>query len=115
MLKKGLIVLLLLCLYGCHDNYSQISCSLYNQDSIVYLDIKAINDDIDSILVRHTFEIPQRVMCDEEKYNFLLSQLDETYHFEDNILVKEYYEVLDKTYSLSKTIEELNKKRFFCE
>ena len=114
-MEKRLIILLFLFLCGgCHNNY-RIACIYELDDKSLNLDIKAINDDISSIDVRACFEVPYKALLDKEKFDFINSQLDETYHFEDNILVREYSVELDKTYSLDKTIEYLNSKRFHCE
>lgn len=113
MEKKKLIVLLLL-LTGC-TNYKQAACSLNLQDKQINIDIKAINDDISSIEVRTVFEIPYSVVNNKERFGFLCKQIDEEYHFEDNLLVKEYEVNLDKNYSYALTLEYLKNKRYFCE
>lgn len=115
MEKKTIIVAtLLIILTGCH-NARAIACNYAVDDKSITLNIEAINDDIYSMNVRKCFEIPNVVMCDQEKYSFLLSQLDETYHFEDNLLIKEYDIELNDNYSLSSTIDYLQTKRFYCE
>lgn len=113
--KKTIVVLLsLFLLTGCHNNL-RVACSYSLDDKTIDLDIKAHNDDISSISVRTSFEIPQAVICDKERFDLLNSQLDNTYHFENNLLVREYDIEMDDTYSLKKTIDDLNSKRFYCE
>lgn len=114
MEKRLILVLLVFILSGCHNNL-RVACNYIEEDKSVDLDIKAINDDISSIKVRTCFVIPNVVMFDDEKLEFLKSQLDSSYHFEDNKLIREYDIDLDDTYSLNKTLESLRKKRFYCE
>lgn len=101
-------------LTGCHNNLA-VACNYIADDKSITLDINAINDEISSIGVRTCFEIPQKVMCDEDKINFIKGQLDSSYHFEDNLLIREYAIVLDDVYSLDKTIQYLKTQRFYCE
>lgn len=113
-MEKKIIILGLILLTGC-ENSKVIACSYELEDKAVYLDIDAINDDIVSIHEKTCFVLPNSVLADEEKYNFIVSQLDGSYHFEDNRLVLENDLLLDDTYSLSKTLEDLKTKRFICE
>lgn len=114
MEKRIAIVVLLVLLSGCQRNL-RVACNFVQDDSSIDLDIKAINDDISSIKVRTCFVIPNVVMFDETKLKFVESQLDSSYHFEDNKLIREYDIDLDDAYSLNKTVESLRKKRFYCE
>lgn len=111
---KKITILLLILLTGC-QNKKETACMLSNQDSQISIDIKAINDDITSINVREFFIIPSNVISNPEFFNDLNSQINYYYHFEDNLLVKEYEVELDDTYSYSKTLEYLRNKRYFCE
>lgn len=112
--REALILGLLFVLTGCHNNL-RIACDLDLQDKEVCLDIYAHNDDIEKIDVRESFEIPNYVLADKDKYDFIAKQLDEQSHFEDNKIVKEYSVLLDKTYSLSETLKNLKSRRFYCE
>ena len=115
MEKKVVIVLIVLfILVGCKNN-KQASCILDFEDKTISLDIKAINDDISSINVRTSFVIPNSVINNKDRFDFLSKQITQGYHFEDNLLVKEYEVQLDDIYSFKKTIEYLNSKRYFCE
>ena len=114
MEKKLVLLLLLIILSGC-QNKKAVACSFGTEEKNISLDIKAINDDITSINVRSCFEIPYNVINDEEKFAFLNSQLDDSFHFEDNKLIREYEIELDDIYSLQKTIKYLNNKRYYCE
>lgn len=114
MQEKQAIVILLILLTGCSNN-NQVSCIYESDDKQVSLDIKAINDDISSIKVRTSFEVPYQVMLDNDFYSFLTGQLDESNHFEDNHLISEYDIALDDKYSLALTLRDLQTKRFYCE
>lgn len=114
MEKKVLIVLFIL-LSGCQNKEKLVTCSCLLQDKAIYIDIHAKYDDIQSVEVKETFEIPNKVMADKEKLDFLVKQLDSTYHFENNTLVKTYSVVIDDVYSLDSTIEALKLRRFYCE
>lgn len=113
MVKK-LILLTLLFLTGCGRN-SVTSCTFSKDKAEVNLDIKAINDDISSIKVRTSFEIPSAILADRDKYDFILSQVDDSYHFENNYLINEYNIALDDKYSLELTKDHLKHMRFYCE
>lgn len=113
-MEKRLVLLILFILTGC-QNKKIVACSFGLEDKNINLDINAINDDITSIRVRSCFEIPSSILSDEDKYNFIESQLDSSFHFEDNKLVREYEIELDDVYSLDKTIKYLNSKRYYCE
>jgi len=114
MEKKLEILLILLLLTGCQKT-KQIACSYVLEDKQITLDIVAINDEISSIHERTVFEIPNYVIMDETKLSFLEKQLDSSYHFEGNELIKEVDLKLDRIYSLNKTMDVLKTKRFICE
>lgn len=114
MEKKLTLLSLFFLLTGCYSNHS-VACIYSLQDKEVILDINAINDDITSIHERTSFVVPTEVLMNEERLNFLKSQLDNTYHFEDNLLVKERDLDIDDTYSLERTLKYLKTKRFICE
>lgn len=113
-MDKKLVLLVLLILCGCSNN-KVAACSYSKENSEVFIDIKAINDNIDSIKVRTYYEIPNSVICDEEKYSFLLSQLDDRYHFEDNKLVKEEELPIEDNYSFELTKDYLRSMRYYCD
>ena len=112
--KTTIILILLVILCGCSNN-RQVSCIYENGEKKINLDIHAINDDISSVSVRTSFDVPYNVILDNDKYSFLLSQLDSTNHFEDNHLISEYALALDSKYSLDLTLKDLKTKRFVCE
>ena len=115
MFKKILILQIILILISGCKNKQQVSCLYGNDDKLVSLSIEAINDDIKSINVRTSFKIPYNVMLNQEKFSFLLSQLDDMSHFEDNNLISEYDVTLDNKYSIDLTLKDLKTKRFNCE
>lgn len=113
-MEKKLVLIVLLLLTGC-QNKKIIACSFGLDDKNISIDISAINDEISSMKVRSSFEIPNSVLNDSDKYEFLKSQLNDSFHLEDNKLVREYEVAIDDVYSLDKTIERLNGKRYYCE
>lgn len=112
--KKLVLIALVFVLTGC-ENQTLTACFYSKDNAEVYLDINAINDDISSIHTRICFDIPNSIIADKEKYDFIVSQIDNSYHFEDNLLVKEYEIQLNDIYSLSLTKDYLKKMRFYCE
>ena len=115
MFKKQTIIIFLFLLAGCSKPISNVACTCFKPDSTIQIQIKASGDDIDSIDIITSFEIPNEVLLDEDKYNFLLSQLNDSFYFENNILFKKECVVLDDKYSLEKTINNLRGRRFNCE
>lgn len=113
-MEKRLILLIILFLTAC-QNKKTVACSLGLEDKNINIDISAINDDISSIKVRSSFIIPTPILTDKDKYEFIQKQLDNTFHFEDNKLIREYDIEIDDVYSLDKTIKYLNSKRYYCE
>lgn len=114
MFKKiGLVVCLLL-LVGCKSQ-RVVSCLIEDDDKIINLNIKANYDDISGIHVIEALKFPKEVILDKEKCRSIIDQFDDGYYLVDNMVVNEYDEKLDKTYSLKKTIESLNKEYFYCE
>lgn len=103
------LIVFLLC--GCKNQKSTV-CSYFYKDATVDIDIKSTNDVIDYFYVRLAYDLPY---LKQEFFDDLASQIDESYHFENNQLVKEYEIELDKEYSLSKTLQDLRSKRFYCE
>lgn len=115
MSKKKLLIILLILLSGCSKN-KYVACSLSDTNSQISLEISAINDEINSIKVRTVFELPNSLICDIDKFNYLKSQLNDDYKIENNnLLIKEYNVNLDNKYSFAKTIEYLKKEKYFCE
>ena len=111
--KKRLIILLLL-LCGC-ARQRNVACVRFNDDDSLMLNISAVNDDIRMIEVVELFEVPTQLVANEDYFNDLKKQFDQSCHMEGNKLVRRYGLVLDQTYSLSKTIEALKKEKYSCE
>lgn len=114
MYKKKTLIILLVLLTGCSRNKTLTACTCYKDDSTINIEISAVGDDITGIDIITSFEIPNAVFLDDDKYNLLISQLDNSFYFENNTLIKKENIVLDETYSLQKTIEYLRKRRFNC-
>lgn len=112
MPKKILILLFILC--GC-TNYSSAYCSLQENNAQVLIDITSVNDSIDSIHIKESFELPYSYLLDDEKLSMITDQIKSEYAIEENKIVFEYDETLDKTYSFADTIDSLTKERFYCE
>lgn len=113
-MEKRLIVIFLLFITAC-ENKKHLSCVYELEDKKICIDIDAVNDDISTIHVRNEFVLPRTLLFSEEYKKDLDKQLDDTYHYEDNILVKEYDLILDDVYSYDKTKDYLNVKRYHCE
>lgn len=113
-MERGLIFLLLVFLSGCQNN-KQAFCRITKDDIEVSVDIEAINDDIKNIHIRESISIPYDTLLDKEKFNDLKKQLNDNYVIEDNHIVYERDEVLDKTYSFNDTKQRLIKEHFYCE
>lgn len=111
---KKLVLVILLLLTGC-QNRKMVACEYNDSNSEIYIDITAINDDISSFNVKTCYEMPNYVMINEKAYSDLLKQLDSTYHFEGNTLIKEDNYPIDGKYSLALTKDRLRKMRFYCE
>lgn len=112
MEKTLIIIFLLFILCGCQKS-TLVSCvQKNNDDSYVNIDIRATDDIINSFFVRISYKLPY--LKQEYKKDFD-SQLDSSYHYENDTLIKEYYEKIDGIYSLSKTKDSLIAKRFYCE
>lgn len=114
MQQKIILILILILLTGC-EKQRVLACNYISDDSEIYVNLYSNYDDLEKIEIRLTFDIPNVVMQDKEKLDFLLQQLDDTYHFEDSILVKEYSLFMDDDYSLNETIKYLKNKRYNCE
>lgn len=108
-----LIILFIVC--GCKNKDTLTACTYFSDNKQLDLNIYSHYDEIYAIKVREVFDIPQRVISDESKYNFIINQLDDSYRFEDNLLVREYDVELSDIYSLYKTKDYLKDMRFNCE
>ncbi|MBO4919370.1 MAG: hypothetical protein J5365_04360 [Erysipelotrichaceae bacterium] len=112
-MKKRLIILLIL-LTGCRNNRAY-ACSRYSNDDSITIDIGAVNDTILSFHVREAFKLPYTVLYDEKNRSLLNSQLNDSYHYENNYLVREYDLFPDRDCSLQLTLDDLQGRRYFCE
>ena len=112
-MEKKLIILLFL-LTGCQNNRTY-ACSRYFNDDSISIDLKAVNDKILVFHVREAFKLPHTLLYDEKKRSFLDSQLDDSYHYENTYLVREYDLLPDEECSLQMTLEDLKSRRYLCE
>lgn len=108
---KWIIILFVLC--GCQRQRS-IACEKQAGDILTYIDIEAINDDITLIKVKEIFIIEYDLLVNDKIKTFLDKQIDESYYYLDNKLIREYTLFLDNKYSLNKTLEELKKEKYLC-
>ena len=107
------MILLLLLLCGC-EKHRTIACERLESDKQIYLDIEANYDEITSIRVNEVFMIPYGIMANEESMNELRRQLDDSYHFEENKLIRSYQLFLDEICSLSETEAYLRDLNYVC-
>lgn len=112
MKKLLLIIILLLC--AC-EKEKNCSCVKIDGDKQIYLDISSIYDDIVSVSIREAFVLPYSLLLDEYSSSYLKEQLDDTYHIENNMLIREYEVIPDDRCSLQLTLSELKKELFICE
>ena len=113
-MDRKILVVCLLLLSGCKSKVT--ACTYYSEQGQIEIEIEAVNDDIKQIEVCSSFNLPISLVSDKDKFNDLLKQLSEEYYIdENNILSKKESVLLDKKYSLSKTLEYLKMKRFVCE
>lgn len=113
-MQKIIIILIIFLLTGCENN-KHATCTFELEDKKISIDIDAINDDINEIHVRNEFILPNSFIMNDEYKKDLDSQLDSTYHYENNILVKEYDIELDDIYSYENTLKYLKTRRYLCE
>ena len=112
-MEKKLIILLFL-LSGCR-NERAYACSRYSNDDSIIINLNAVNDTILSFHVREAFKLLHTLLYDEKRRLFLESQLDDSYHYENSYLVKEYDLLPDENCSLQMTLKDLKNRRYFCE
>lgn len=113
-MDKRFVILCLFLLSGCKSK--NIACTYYSEQGQIEIEIEAMNDDIKQIEVCSSFNLPMSLVYDEDKYADFLKQLSDEYYIdENNTLIKKESVLLDKKYSLSKTLDYLKMKRFVCE
>ena len=108
-----MIIFLLLSLCSC-EKHKTIACERLESDRQIYLDIEADYDDIRTVSVNEVFVIPYSIIANERSMIELRKQLDDSYHFEDNRLIRFYQPFLDDIYSLSETIAYLRDLNYVC-
>ena len=96
-------------------NHRSIACEKDTGNIQTYLEIQAINDDITLINVKEVFVIDYELLMNKETKAFLDKQIDNSYYYINNSLIKEYSLIMDDRYSLYKTLEQLKKEKYFCE
>lgn len=101
-------------LTGCQNNQS-FACSRYSGDNSIVIELNGSNDKIMSFHVREAFKLPHTLLYEEKNKAFLDEQLDDSCHYENNYLIKEYDLYPDQKYSLQMTLENLKDRRYFCE
>ena len=112
-MKKLIWIILFFIICGC-TNKKSVACQRYADNIETYIDIQSINDDITLINVKEVFIIDYDLLMDNDIKTFLDTQIDESYYFIDNKLIKEYNLIIDNKYSLSKTLEYLKKEKYLC-
>ena len=112
---EKIILILLLFLTSCENKEKTIACSKFEADRDIDIYINAEYDQIKSISVFQTYTLASDLFQYEERLNLLKNQLDDTYYFEDNKLIRRQDYLIEDDYSLNKTIEYLKKDKFACE
>ncbi len=112
-MEKKLIILLLL-LSGCRNNRAY-ACSRYSNDDSITINLNGVNDTILTFHVREAYKLPHTLLYDEQRRSFLNSQLDDSYHYENSYLVREYDLFPDEDCSLQMTLNDLKDRRYICE
>lgn len=113
-MEKISILLLSLLLCSCSNNIKTTSCSLYEKDNSVTYTIESVYDDIKSIKLTVIYKIPYNVLLNDSFNSDLIKQINDTYHFEDNLLIQNMELELNDKYSLSKTTDYLLENRYAC-
>ena len=113
-MEKLKLVLLVFILYGCSNHHS-VACEKDNGNIKTYIEIQAINDDITLINIKEVFVIDYDLLMNKEIKSFLDGQIDSSYYYHDNKLIKEYSIIMDDRYSFSKTLEQFKKEKYICE
>ena len=114
MEKKTTLLIPLILLCACTRNQS-VACSRYDRENTLTLNIHAENDRIRMIEAVEIYLVPENLLADEVFSAGLFRQFDSSCHMEENRLIRRYGLALDGDYSLSATIEELEKQRYRCE
>lgn len=104
---------MLLLLSACEKRRT-MACERWESDRQIYLDIEAEYDEIRSVTVSEVFVIPYPLLMDERCMEDLRRQLDDTYHFEENRLVRRYSYDFDGIYSLAATAGYLEDRNYVC-
>lgn len=113
MEKSILILLLILC--SCTVKEKSIACSKFETDREIDINIKADYDKIKYVEVIQTYTLDNFLLLNEERLDVLKKQLDDTYYFVDNKLIKKEIIGINDNYSLDETIRYLRKDRYNCE
>ena len=92
-----------------------VACSRYDRDNSLTLNIYAENDRIRMIEAVEIYLVPEQLLADEVFSADLFRQFDASCHMEENRLIRRYGLALNGEYSLSATIEELERQRYRCE
>ena len=112
-MEKRCLILICLCLCGC--NKKSAACVRYSGENEVGITLNGLNDKITSIEVNEVFVLPYELLLNEEEFKRFSRQLDVSYHFEENRLIRNYAIAVDGDYSFVKTIKALEKEKYHCE
>lgn len=111
---KEILVILLLLLSGC-GRYRNTACELKDQEKEIYINIEAINDDINKIHIVEALYIPYKYLLNKDKLSEIDKQIGDDYQLIDNKIVFEYDVDIKEPYSYRQTIDKLDKEYFYCE
>lgn len=112
---EKIILILLFVLSSCKNKENSVACVKFEEDRDIDIYIKADYDVIKDVQIFQTYTLNNDLLLNEDRLNLLKKQLDDTYYFEDNKLIKKEIVLLDDEYSLSETIKYLRKDKYNCE
>lgn len=111
MFKKRCLILILVLISGCDSSRTYIA-TRYEKNNEIRLTITSNFDNIKTIEVRRKFKLPYELLLNDEYLSNFNSQLDNTYHYEDNFLIQEYCVPVNGKYSVSSTIAYLKEQKY---
>lgn len=113
-MDKKIIIILTILLSGCANANREVACTLKNGNDLKTVTIRSHFDEILSYSVKESFYIPYEYLANPRIEEDIRKQIKGVYTFEDNYLVRYLEAQIDKTYSLSKTMEFLGDEGYVC-
>lgn len=113
-MDKKIIIIFVVLLSGCANAEKEVACTLKNGNDLTTVTIRSHFDEILSYSVKESFYIPYEYLANPKIEEDINKQIEGLYTLEDNCLVRYLDAPIDKTYSLSKTMEYLGDKGYVC-